>query len=252
MLSLPRTGRTAAAGLAVAVLASGCAVSAASTPATPASAASPKPATAAPAAAPAIVPPRRAAAVTAPQSAAIDHLTAVARRRYAVEVHGGVAIGTTHRVAHDPALLRTLQSGNVAATQAYVRREFPAVWYHWHVSRMRIRKGSAVVVETGVPFVVAPSQVTLRSSGGRTLGTLEVSVQDVIGFVRFMHRNYPVDVVVRGTGAAHVRSSLPAATHANLPSSGPVTVAGRRYLVRSFHETAWNGEPVTVWILTKA
>jgi hypothetical protein len=31
-----------------------------------------------------------------------------------------------------------------------------------------------------------------------------------------------------------------------------VTIAGRRYLVRSFHETAWNGEPVTVWILTKA
>jgi hypothetical protein len=199
------------------------------------------------------VPTRRAAAVTAPRTAAsIDHLTAVARRRYATEVHGGVAIGTTHRVARDPALLRTLQSGNATATQAYVRRQFAAVWYHWHVSRMRIRKGSAVVVETGVPFVVAPSQVTLRSSSGRTLGTLEVSVQDVIGFVRFMHRNYPVDVVVRGTRAADVRSSLPAATHAGLPSRGPVTIAGRRYLARSFHETAWNGEPLTVWILTKA
>jgi hypothetical protein len=117
---------------------------------------------------------------------------------------------------------------------------------------MRIRKGSSVVVETGVPFVVAPTTIPLRSSSGRTLGTLEVSIQDEIGFVRFMHRNYPVDVVVRGTGAADVRSSLPAATHANLPSSGPVTIAGRRYLSRSFHETAWNGEPVTVWILTKA
>ncbi|MEA2246019.1 MAG: hypothetical protein QOH46_548 [Solirubrobacteraceae bacterium] len=251
MFSLARTGRTAAVGLTLAGLASGCAVSAASTPATGAAAA----AGAAPAAAanPATTPPTTVAASRAGAAApAIDHLTAVARRRYAVEVHGGVAIGTAHRVARDPTLLRTLQSGNVAATRAYVRREFPAVWYHWHVSRMRIRKGSKVVAETGVPFVVAPSQVTLRSSGGRTLGTLEVSVQDEIGFVRFMHRNYPVDVVVRGKGAAHVRTSLPAATHANLPSRGPVTIAGRPYLVRSFHETAWNGEPVTVWILTKA
>jgi hypothetical protein len=245
MPSLTRTGRVAAVALTIAGLASGCAVSAASTPATAAGA------NIAPAA-PATVQARPVAAMAARQAAAIDQLSAVARRQYAAEVHGGVAIGTARRVARDPALLRTLQSGNVAATQAYVRRQFPAVWYHWHVSRMRIRKGSSVVVETGVPFVVAPTTIPLRSSSGRTLGTLEVSIQDEIGFVRFMHRNYPVDVVVRGTSAADIRSSLPAATHANLPSSGPVTIAGRRYLSRSFHETAWNGEPVTVWILTKA
>jgi hypothetical protein len=194
--------------------------------------------------------PARTAASTPP--APVDRLAAVARRRYAVEAHGGVAFGTAHRVARDPALLRTLQSGNVAATQAYVRRRLPAVWYHWHVSRMRIRKGSSVVVETGVPFVVAPSKVTLRASNGRSLGTLEVSIQDEIGFVRYMHRNYPVDVVVRGQGPGHVKTSLPAAANATLPSQGPATIAGRRYLVRSFRETAWNGEPVTIWILAKA
>ena len=227
MSSLLKTTRLATV-ITVGALAAGCAAGAAATPLAPA---------------------RRAAATAA---APVDHLTAVARRRYAVEVHGGVAIGTARRVAHDPTLLRTLQAGNVAATQAYVRRQFPAVWYHWHVSRMRVRQGSRLVVETGVPFAMAPSTMTLRSSGGRAVGTLEVSVQDVIGFVRFMHRNYPVDVVVRGQGAAHVRTSLPAAAHASLPSRGPVTIAGRRYLARSFHETAWDREPVTVWILTKA
>jgi hypothetical protein len=233
---LARTGRTVAAALTVAGLGSGCAVSAASTPAT----AAPSPA------------PPAATTATVLSAAPIDRLTEVARRRYAVEVHGGVAIGTARRVARDPALLRTVQSGNGAATRAYVLREFPAVWYHWHVSRLRVRKGSAVIAETGVPFVVAPTQLTLRSSAGRSVGTLEVSVQDEIGFVRFMHRNYPVDVVVRGQGAGHIRTSLPAAAHANLPSRGPVTIAGRRYLARSFHETAWNREPVTIWILAKA
>jgi hypothetical protein len=226
MSSLAKTGRLAAA-LTVVAVASGCAWP----PATPAA-------------------PARSAAFTS--VAPVDRLTAVARRCYAVEVHGGVTIGTAYRVARDPTLLRTLQSGNAASTRAYVQRQFSAVWYHWHVSRMAIRKGSAVVAETGVPFAVAPSQVTLRSSGGRTLGTLDVSVQDVVGFVRFMHRNYPVDVVVRGRGAAHVRSSLPAAAHATLPSRGPVTLSGRRYVVRSFPEIAWGGEPVTVWILAKA
>jgi hypothetical protein len=246
MSSIRHTGRVAGA-LSLAALAAGCAVSAASTPGTPAQNAGATPAATAPPSA------QRAAATTAPGSVTpIDRLTAIARRRYAVEVNGAVAIATTRRVGRDPRLLQALQSGNVAATQAYVRRQFPAIWYHWHVSRMRIRKGSALVVETGVPFVVAPSQVTLRGSGGRPWGTLEVSVQDVIGFVRFMHRNYPVDVVVRGRGAAHVRSSLPAATNAKLPSRGPVTIAGRRYDVRSFQQTAWGSEPVTVRILTKA
>jgi hypothetical protein len=228
MSSLAHTGRIAAA-LTVVGLASGCAASAAvPTPAAPA----------------------RSAAVA--PLAPVDRLTDIARRRYAIEVHGGVAIGTADRVAHDPMLLRTLQSGNVAATRAYVRRQFPAVWYHWHVSRMRIRQGSRLVVETGVPFAMAPWETPLRGARGRTLGTLEVSVQDVIGFVRFMHRNYPVDVVVRGQVAAHVRSSLPAATHATLPSRGRAKIGGHAYAVGSFKQTAWGGEPVTVWILAKA
>jgi hypothetical protein len=98
---------------------------------------------------------------------------------------------------------------------------------------------------------MAPSQMTLRGTGGHALGTLQVSIQDEIGFVRFMHRNYPVDIVVRGQGPAHVRSSLPAAAQANLPSRGPVTISGRRYVVRSLHEVALAGEPVTAWVLVK-
>jgi hypothetical protein len=178
-------------------------------------------------------------------------ITAIARRQYAVEVNGGAAFGALHRVGRDPVLLQTLRSGNLSATRAYVQRQFPSVWYHWHVSRVRILQGSRVVVETGVPFVVAPVQMTLRDPGGRTLGTLQVSIQDEIGFVRLMHRHYPVDVVVRGQRPGSVRSSLPAAVQASLPSAGSVTIAGQRYQVSSFHEKAWGNEPVTISILQK-
>jgi hypothetical protein len=49
-----------------------------------------------------------------------------------------------------------------------------------------------------------------------------------------------------------VRTLLPAAAHAHLPARGTVTLAGRRYAVRSFAQRAWAGEPVTVWILVPA
>ena len=183
--------------------------------------------------------------------AALDRVTATGRRQYAAEVSGGKAQALLHRVGNDPALLRALQSSDPNAMRAYIARQFPGVWYHWHISRLRIVQGGRVVVEVGVPFVVAPSQMTLRGAGGRPIGMLQTSIQDEIGFVRLMHRVYGVDVVVRGQRAGDVRSSVPAAARAQLPPSGPVTIAGRRYQVRSFQETAWNNEPVTVWILAK-
>jgi hypothetical protein len=187
----------------------------------------------------------------APVGSPIDRLAAVARRRYAEEVQGGQAHATLRRVGRDPALLRALASGDLTGMRAYVRGRFDRVWYHWHVSRLRIVRGPKILTDVGVPFVVAPSQMALRNAHGRSLATLQVSIQDVIGFVRYMHRNYPVDVVVRGRGAAHVRTSLPAALNARLPDAGVATLASVRYQVRSFRQTALGNEAVKVWILQR-
>jgi hypothetical protein len=201
-----------------------------------------------------------AATLPAPQRArpaavantSIDHLTTVAKARYVQEVQGGEAHATLHRVARDPALLAALRSGSQTRLRSYVKSQYMPVWYHWHVSRLRIMRGSQVLVDAGVPFCVAASQTALRDARGRPLATLQVSIQDEIGFVRLIHRHHPVDVVVRGQSAGHVRSSLPAAAQVTLPSTGSVTIAGRRYRVSSFRETAWGNEPVTVSILQKA
>ncbi|HEV7751563.1 MAG TPA: hypothetical protein VGO71_08470 [Baekduia sp.] len=259
MPTLPQPRRIVA-GVVLVALVSGVAASAAVTPPPPpagvASAAAVTTASTT-AATPPVTPASTMAATAAATAAAktpataVDRLTATAKQRWNTETHGGVAFATLHRVGRDPGLRQALASGSPAAVRAYVNRVFPSTWYHWHVSRVRIVKGSKILVDAGVPFVVAPAQMTLKSSTGRTLGRLQISIQDVIGFVRYMHRNYPLDVVVRGQGAAHVRSSLPAATNATLPSSGSVTISGRRYQVRSFHEAALGAEPVTVWILAK-
>jgi hypothetical protein len=181
----------------------------------------------------------------------LDRTVTRGMAQYAREVSGGKVKSLLHQVAHDRALLRALASSDSAA-RAYVAQQFPNVWYHWHISRLRIVRGTTVVTERGVPFTVNGPRTKLRGVNGKDLGTLQISIQDEIGFVRLMHRNYPVDVVVRGTTAADVRSSLPAATRATLPASGRVRLAGRTYDVRSFKETAWNGEPITIWLLGPA
>jgi len=182
-------------------------------------------------------------------TASIDQLTVIARRRYADEVGGLAVHRELRRIAHDPALIAALASGDQARLEAYVRVQYQNVWYHEHVSRLRILRGSRVVIDRGVPFVVAPSQVALRDAGGQLAGTLQISMQDVIGFVRYMHRNHHVDVVARGNGGAHVCSSLPAADPAALPDRGRTRIAGKRYDVRSFRVLALDREPVKVWIL---
>jgi hypothetical protein len=130
--------------------------------------------------------------------------------------------------------------------RSYVSARFASVWYHQHVSRLQILRGLRVIADQGVPFVVDGPHTTLP---GKL--TLRISIQDEIGFVRLLHRHHPVDVVVRGRGAGHVRASLPAALHVHLPDSGAVTVAGRRYQVSTLSRTALGGEPVKIWILAR-
>ncbi len=192
-------------------------------------------------------PPARTA--TTLKATPLDRVVARGKAQYAREVDGARVRSLLRRVARDRQLRRALATSDGTA-RAYVARRFPDAWYHWHISRLRITRGSTVIAERGVPFVVDGPRVKLRDRRGGDLGTLQVSLQDEIGFVRLMHRNHGVDVVVRGTRS--VRSSLPAATRAALPARGTVTLMGRRYAVRSFTEKAWNNEPVTIWFLAAA
>ena len=71
--------------------------------------------------APGVAGPAPATAASGPSG-----VTAIARRQYFLEIHGGAAFAALQRVGGDPALLRKLQSGNLAATRAYVQRTFAA------------------------------------------------------------------------------------------------------------------------------
>jgi hypothetical protein len=243
-----RVGKTGAAAVTVVAIA-GCGAAVASSGATHASTVAAKPTAATK---PAAATKSTAASKPSRAAATIDRLTAAAKQHYAGEVSGTHTIQTLHSLGSDPTLLRLLGSRDLTAARAYIARMYPAVWYHWHVSRMKIVQGSRLVSELGVPFVIPASHMTLRGANGRNVGTLYVSMQDEIGVVRLLHRIYPnLQLVIRSQRSHQLRTSMYSAAFVKLPASGTVRISQRRYLVRSFHEKDWSGEPVTIWLLMK-
>jgi hypothetical protein len=175
-----------------------------------------------------------------------DTYAAVARRTYRQEVFGDAGGSAFSHISSLPGLRRGLATGDYALARAALRDQ-PVR----HAVRARVTRGSRVLVDVGLDFVIAGNPRPLVA-GGRTLGQLEISIQDVIGFVKLVHRLTGTQVVVRGSLPHHAESSLPAALGAALPAKGPVTVGGRRYVASSFARPGFGGEQLSVWILAPA
>jgi hypothetical protein len=195
-----------------------------------------------------------------PRRSRIDGIADVAKASYHSETKGRHLMQQLSRIARDGVLLGALSRGDVAGAQAEADAQLRSPSNHFdHVTRISVVRGSRVLVNATINsdgvFVVAPGSRVLRLHG-RPLGTLLVSIQDVTGYVKVVHDLTGADVVARGA-SGRVRTSRGAPTGVRLPPSGQVTIAGRRYFVRSFHETGWGNEPrgnepLTIWILERA
>ena len=167
-----------------------------------------------------------------------DTLAGVARRIYRQEAAGPAV----KRIARDRALLAAMRSGRAAALRTAALRQLfdPGK----HVVRLSVMRGGRTLTDVGGRFVVSPAHLTVHGD------VIEASMQDVIGFVKLVHRLTGVQVVVRGA-PGHVESSLAAAVHAPLPASGNTTIDGHAYVVRSFRERGFGGESLDVWVLSR-
>ena len=171
-------------------------------------------------------------------------MVVVAKRRYSHEHYGVVVHAALSRVAHDRRLMNALSAGSFRTAQREANRQLVR-----HTVRIRIARGSRTVVDANPSsFAVAGATGRLHGRGGRVLGQAEVSVQDIVGFIKLVHKYHPAHVLVRGR-PGHVETSLPAARSRRLLGSGCVTVARHSYAVQSFHETGFAGERLTVWVL---
>ncbi|HEV2980741.1 MAG TPA: hypothetical protein VGX51_04870 [Solirubrobacteraceae bacterium] len=198
----------------------------------------------------------QAQALPAPVPAGIQARLAasvrVARHTYTRETRGSKLSRETDRLAADTTLLGALARGDVTGARAQAQSQLMSPSNHLaHVTRISVTRAGRVLVNATLnsdgSFVVAPARRELQLHN-RPLGTLLVSIQDVTGFVKLVHRLTGSEVLARGA-SGQVRASLASAAGVRLPSSGSASIAGRTYVVRSFTESAWGGEPLTVWIL---
>lgn len=191
------------------------------------------------------------------QSARVSAIAASVRAAagaYGRETRGWKLRREADRIGRDSILLSALARGDVAAAQAEADAQLLSGANHLaHVTRISVVRGQRALVNATLnsdgSFVVAPARRDLRLRG-RRLGTLMVSIQDVTGFVKLVHRRTRAEVVVRGAGG-QVRASLAAAVPVPLPAAGNVMIAGRSYAVRSFRELGWGNEALMVWILAR-
>lgn len=187
----------------------------------------------------------------------IARTVAVAQATYRDEVAGGKLAQQLERVARDGTLLAALARGDLAGAQAEAHAQLLSTANHLdHVTRIAVVRGTQEVVNATINangvFVVAPGRRVLRARG-RTVGTLWVSIQDVVGYAKLVHNLTGAAVVVRGaSGQVRTSPGAGAAAGVPLPRRGGVTIAGRAYGVRSFGEAGWGGEALTVWVLQPA
>jgi hypothetical protein len=173
-----------------------------------------------------------------------DTLAGVAERIYRQEVSGPPNGAAYAEIARLPGLTRGLETGDYAlARRALLDQPVR------HAVRARVLRGGRVLVDVGLPFVIAGTPRPELAPGGRRLGRIEVSIQDVIGFVRLVERLTGARAVVLGSLDHHVATSLPAALAVTLPTKGPVRVGQRRYTVSFLRRPGFGGEQLSVWIL---
>jgi hypothetical protein len=177
-----------------------------------------------------------------------DAVLAAAAFRYQQETSGSTIHADVQRIAADPLLLAALQRNRFGRALTEARRQLVQ-----HVVRIRVLRGSRVVVDANhTSFDVAGSSMVLRGRRGERLGTLMITVQDVIGFIKLIDRRDGASAVVVRGSRGHLSASSPLAAAAALAPTGCVTLAGHAYVVRTLRERSFTGEPLTIRILVAA
>jgi hypothetical protein len=197
--------------------------------------------------------PQRALAAAAngcPTPAAASRARAAlsaAERRYLTEASGTVIHTDLRQIASDRVLLGALSSGNLKSALAEANHQL-----FRHVVQVSVLRGSRVLLDANpTSFDVGGSAVELHARNGVSLGRLQITVQDVIGFIKLIHKLNAAEVLVR-SARGQVRTSLPRLATLSLPRSGCRQIGAHRYVVSSFGETGFWGEPLTIWVLTAA
>ncbi len=170
----------------------------------------------------------------------VKTLSHIASLIYAGEA-GQRATAEVRRVQRDPALLSAVAARNPAATRRAVEGLL-----NQHIVRLRVSAGGQLLSDVGGPYVLAPVSAPLRL-GGRTIGSLVLSIQDDEGYKRLAGRLAGLDVLMY-MGSALVKNSL-GPNPGTVPASGPYRYRGRDFQVFTINASAFPSGPLTIRVL---
>ncbi len=172
-------------------------------------------------------------------------LSRVARLIYSGEA-GARTLPQVRRVQRNTPLLEAVARHDPAATLAAVR-----ALLNQHIVRLRvIGAGGELLADDGGPYVLAPVTAALRLQG-RTIGTIELSIQDDEGYKRLAGRLAGLDVLMymKLNGRQQlVKNSLGPAPGA-VPASGAYSYRGKRFRVLTIDAAAFPSGPLTIRVL---
>ncbi len=175
-----------------------------------------------------------------PQDTTVNTLTAVAKLIYAGEI-GQRAQVQVRRVQHDRALLSAVANRDPAAARTAIE-----ALLNQHIVRLRVNVGGTLLSDVGGPFVLAPLEAPLRL-GGRTIGSLVLSIQDDEGYLRLTHRLAGLDVLMY-MGPRLVKNSLGPAP-GTPPADGSYSYRGHAFRVFTLHVRAFPSGPLRIQVL---
>jgi hypothetical protein len=160
----------------------------------------------------------------------VNTVSHVAALIYAGE-RGPRAFVQVRRAQRNQPLLRAVAHHEREATRLAIDRLL-----NEHIVRVRVDTGGALLEDVGGPYVLAPLRAPLRLNG-RQVGTMVLSVQDDLGYLKLVRRLAGVKVVMH-RGRQLVMSSF-GSPPPNLPASGPVRFDGHEYRVFTLYAEAF-------------
>ncbi len=180
----------------------------------------------------------------------LNTIAYVGRRLLRAESHGHDVARALRHVARDPAFRRATAANDRPGIRAAIVDDFFRD-HAYHIVRVRVTRGAALVYDLGGPYVLQPATGTVRSPDGRTAASFALAVQDATGYIKLMHRFTGADVQLVSPLGPVPGSTLEPGP-GEIPDHGPVAYRGRRYLAESFSGTAFPSGTLRISLLVPA